>query len=117
MLAAAYALVARKTEDPQRKQLASEMAHTYFKASIEAGRQIGAKSALGKAYLNWGYLHHQQGNMDRAGGCFRAAIKFFRRCHSDANIERAQQALVALDRMTQDRDQMTEAGKQPAQVW
>ncbi len=116
MLAVVYAVLARKVEDPHRKKFAASAAgkaHTYFQASIQSGKQIGANGALGRAYLNWGYLHQQEGNTDRAGRCFAAAIQYFRLCKSDTYLEQAQNALTSLDQRTEDRE---ECGSRNAKV-
>jgi tetratricopeptide (TPR) repeat protein len=108
MLAVVYAVLARKVEDPHRKKFAASAAgkaHTYFQASIQSGKQIGANGALGRAYLNWGYLHQQEGNTDRAGRCFAAAIQHFRLCKSDTYLEQAQNGLASLDQRTEDREE------------
>ncbi|UCD78993.1 MAG: AAA family ATPase [Desulfobacterales bacterium] len=120
MLAAVYAGLARQIEDPNRKNFAASAAakaHTYFKSSIESGKQIGANGALGRAYLNWGYLHQQEGSADRAERCFTAAIEYFRLCNSDTYLVQARKALAELDHKTDDRDQTTEDPPSPGGLW
>ena len=111
VLAAVYAVLARKVEDPQRKKIAAAAAakaHAYFLDSIQSARQIGANSTLGRAYLNWGYLHQQEGNADRAAGCFAAAIQYFGLCNADTYLVQAQKALALLDQRTDARSQRIE---------
>jgi len=108
MLAAVYAVLARKVKDPQRKKFAAAAAakaHAYFQESIQSAKQIGANSALGRAYLNWGSLHQQEGNADRAARCFAAAIQYFGLCNSDTYSVQARKALALLDQRTEDREE------------
>jgi tetratricopeptide (TPR) repeat protein len=108
VLAAVYAVLARKNEDPKRKKFAAAAAvkaHAYFLDSIQSARQIGANGTLGRAHLNWGYLHQQQGNADRAAGCFAAAIQYFGLCNSETYLVQAQKALALLDQRTEDRQE------------
>ena len=105
MLAAVYSGLGGNIENSRWKSIAasaSVKAHSYFKASIKTGRQIGANNALGRAYLNWGYLHEQEGNADRAGGCFAAAIQHFGFCNSAGYLVQAQKALASLNQMKKD---------------
>jgi len=111
MLAAAYSVLARQVEDPHRKRFAAAAAgkaHALFQAAVQSGEQIGAHSALGRAYLNWGYLHQQEGNSDRADRCFAAAIQYFQRCDSDTFLMQAQKAMASLGQKTDIRDQTTD---------
>jgi tetratricopeptide (TPR) repeat protein len=113
MLAAAYAVLARQVQTSNHKKFAgsaSEKAHSYFQASIPLGKQIGAKAALGRAYLNWGYLHKQEGNNDRAGRCFKASIEYFGHCQSAANLASARKALAVLNRKTDEGEEFDSRG-------
>jgi len=108
VLAAVYAVLARKVEGSQQSKFAAAAAakaHTYFRDSIQSARQIGANSTMGRAYLNWGYLHQQEGNVDRAAGCFNAAIQYFGLCNSDTYLVQAKKALAILDQRAEDRQE------------
>ena len=114
MLAAVYASLAGNVGDSPRQGVAASAAkeaHSHFQASIRAGKRIGANGVLGRAYLNWGYLHQQEKNEDRAGHCFTAATQYFHFCNSEAFLAQARNELAMLDRKTEDRKQMTDVGR------
>jgi predicted ATPase/class 3 adenylate cyclase len=115
MLSAVYAALAQKTDSPHRKQfasLASAKAHTHFEKSIQLGRQIGANGVLGRAYLNWGYLHQREGHSDSAARCFAAASQYFRLSKSNTHLATAQEALASLDQRAEFGEQKTDVRKQ-----
>ena len=41
-----------------------------FEVLTEMTRDIGANGALGRAYLHWGHLLKERGQVDRAGQCY-----------------------------------------------
>ena len=67
-----------------------------FELVIAAADGMDAKGVLGKAYLEWGLLHHARGRMEKAEQCFRTALTYFEQCHAEGLSCEAQNALASL---------------------
>ncbi len=64
-----------------------------FEVLTEMTRDIGANGALGRAYLHWGHLLKERGQVDRAGQCYIEAAKFFEQCEADGYLKQANEAM------------------------
>ena len=70
-----------------------EKASYNFQALTEMTRDIGANGALGRAYLQWGHLLKEKGQVDRAGQCYTEAARFFKQCDAVDYLRQAKEAL------------------------
>jgi tetratricopeptide (TPR) repeat protein len=77
---------------------ASKKAEDHLVESIKTAREIGAKSTLGQAYLDLGFLHRANGKRDQARECLSAAIQVFEQCEAEVYLKRAKEALENLDK-------------------
>ena len=59
------------------------------KPSIESAGKIGANATLGRAYSDWGRLHQEKGDTDKAAECFAQANNYLRLCGSEVLAEYA----------------------------
>jgi tetratricopeptide (TPR) repeat protein len=75
---------------------AAKKAEDHFNRAIEIAREIGAKGALGQAYLDLGLLHRAKGKKDAARECICLAIQFFEECEAEVFLKQAQKALESL---------------------
>lgn len=75
---------------------ASKKAEDHFHRAIEVAREIGARSVLGQAYLDLGFLHQTKGKRDKAKACFSEAISLFEECESEVYLKKAEEALASL---------------------
>jgi len=77
---------------------ASKKAEDHLNESIKAAKEIGAKSTLGQACLDLGFLHRANGQRDQARECISTAIQAFQQCEAEVYLRQATDALDDLDR-------------------
>jgi tetratricopeptide (TPR) repeat protein len=90
MLASVYADLANKARARQQKKFAmhaDKKATAQFQDSIESARQIGANTALGRAYRDWGRVNQEKGDTNKAAECIAQATIYLRLCGSDTLSE------------------------------
>jgi len=75
---------------------ATQKAKEYFNIYTEAARQIGANGVLGQAYLNWGLLLKEKGDIDSAHRCLAEAIQILEKCGAEEYLKQAKTAMDAL---------------------
>jgi class 3 adenylate cyclase/tetratricopeptide (TPR) repeat protein len=75
---------------------ATQKAETHFNRAIEAAKQIGAKSILGRAYLDLYLLHSSKRRKDQARKCISEAIQIFEECEAETYVKQAKEALESL---------------------
>ena len=64
--------------------------------TIEIAQEIGAKSLLGMAYLDLGFLHGAKGEKDKVRECITTAIQLFEQCEAEVFLQQAKEALNSL---------------------
>jgi class 3 adenylate cyclase/tetratricopeptide (TPR) repeat protein len=72
---------------------ANKKADAHFNKAIEIATEIGARSILGPAYLDWGLLHKAKKRNDQARECISKAIELFEMCEATVYLEKAKKAL------------------------
>jgi tetratricopeptide (TPR) repeat protein len=75
---------------------AARKAEGYFQTAIETAKEIGAKSVLGQAYLDFGRLHKAKGKLADARTCISQAVQSFGECGADVYLKQAREALASL---------------------
>jgi class 3 adenylate cyclase/tetratricopeptide (TPR) repeat protein len=75
---------------------AHKIAEKHFNLAINTALDIGAKRALGQAYLELGGLHKDKGRMEEARECTLKAIDVFEKCEADVFLEEAREQLSSL---------------------
>jgi tetratricopeptide (TPR) repeat protein len=76
---------------------ASNKAEDHLNKSIKVAKKIGAKSILGRAYLDLGLLHRANGKKDQAKECISRAIQVFEQCEAEVYLRQTKEALENLD--------------------
>jgi len=71
-------------------------AENHIDKAIEVHREIGAKSSLGRIYLDLGTLHMVKGEKARARECLSNAIELFEQCEIKSYLKQAREALASL---------------------
>jgi tetratricopeptide (TPR) repeat protein len=75
---------------------ARRKAEKHFINSINIAKAIGAKSTLGKSYLDLGLLYKERGKKDLARDCISKAIQVFEQCEIETYLSQAKEALASL---------------------
>ncbi|MGV7222898.1 MAG: adenylate/guanylate cyclase domain-containing protein [Nitrospinales bacterium] len=75
---------------------ADKKADVHFNRAIEIALEIGAKSVLGTAFLDWGLLHKAKKRKVQAKECISKAIEIFEQCEADLYLKQANEALESL---------------------
>ncbi len=75
---------------------AYKKAEGHFNIAIKTAKEIGARSHLGRAYLELGKLHKAKGKKEKARECISNAIDSFEKCGADVFLKQAREALAAL---------------------
>jgi class 3 adenylate cyclase/tetratricopeptide (TPR) repeat protein len=76
---------------------ASRKAEYHFTEALEVGREIGGKGVMGQAHLGLGLLHKANGRNEKAKEHILQAIELFKECDAGGYLERAREALSALN--------------------
>jgi class 3 adenylate cyclase/tetratricopeptide (TPR) repeat protein len=76
---------------------ASKKAEEHFNRAIEVAKEIGAKGAMGQAYLDLGLLHRMKGTIEQAKKCISEAIQIFEECEAEGYLKQAKEALASLE--------------------
>ena len=74
---------------------ARRKAEDHFNKAIEVAKEIGAKSVLGRAYLDLGLLYKAKGETIEAGKCISKAVQIFEACEAKLFLEHAKEALTS----------------------
>ena len=77
---------------------ASKKAEDHFNESIKAAKGIGARSILGRAYLDLGLLHMANDKKDQARECLSTAIQVFEQCEAEVYLRQTKDTLENLDK-------------------
>jgi tetratricopeptide (TPR) repeat protein len=75
---------------------ASQKAIKHFSRVIEVSEEIGAKGAIGPAYLELGLLYKAKGRTVKARECISQAIEDFEKCEAETYLKQAKEALASL---------------------
>lgn len=76
---------------------AKRKATAYLNKSIQVGKEVGARGFVqGRALLNLGLLHHQNGRKEQARECLDEAQRILAQCNSETSSQKIQQALAAM---------------------
>jgi tetratricopeptide (TPR) repeat protein len=75
---------------------ADKKADIHFNRAIEIAKEIGAKSVLGTAFLDWGLLHKAKKRKAQAQECISKAIEIFEQCEANLYLKQANEALESL---------------------
>jgi predicted ATPase len=110
ILASLYAHIAMKKKKLRKAKIvknigfvlkkvpfATQKAKEYFNIYTEAAREIGANGVLGQAYLDWGLLLKEKGDIDSAHRCLVEAIQILEKCEAEEYLKQAKMAMDALD--------------------
>ena len=75
---------------------ARKKAHYHLTRALEVAKEIGAKAALGPAYLDVGMLYKAEGKTDQARKCISKAILIFEQCEAEGYLKLAKETLASL---------------------
>ena len=75
---------------------ASRRAENYLRRAIEVAQEIGAKAALGMAYLDLGLVYKAKRRRDRAKEYISTAIQCFQQCEAVLYLKQAKEAMKSL---------------------
>jgi tetratricopeptide (TPR) repeat protein len=75
---------------------ASQKAIKHFNRVIELSEEIGAKGAIGPAYLELGLLYKAKGRTAKAQECLSQAIQDFEQSKAETYLKQAKEAFASL---------------------
>jgi tetratricopeptide (TPR) repeat protein len=75
---------------------AGKKAEDYFRRSIEAAKEVGAKSWIAVSYHDLGLLHKAKKRTDQAKDCFINAIELFEQIEAEVYLKQAKESLASL---------------------
>jgi len=75
---------------------ATKKAEEHFNRAIEVAQEIGAKSTMGRAYLDLGLLYRMKGKTEQAKKCICEAIQIFEQTEAEGFLKQAREALPSL---------------------
>lgn len=77
---------------------ASKKAEESFNRAIEVAKEIGAKGAMGMAYLDLGLLYRTKEKTEQARKCISEAIRIFEQTEADGFLKQAREALASMEK-------------------